>query len=306
MTLRDIRDMGKIAALAMIAWLLPPRYWRNAAIATSVVGGDDFAAEAYRNNLAPAFSAADIAAIRRRRRVNTRELNFQIIGMTGPWRSWRPDIRLIGANHLQKSLDNGHGAILWMTETSFATLIAKMALHDAGYRACQLSRPKHGFSMSDFGVRYLNPIWVGAEDRFIAERIVIRGKTAADALTVVRARLAANQPVIFAVVPQAHKLVFVPFLRSRLPLPTGPMRLARTTGAALLPVFTVANDSGGFEVSIHEPLYPAAGETDDESIATAYAKQLEAFVLKYPDQWNGWHWLENEAQPEQPRTGNWG
>jgi len=300
MTLHDLWDVGKIGVLAVIAWLLPPRYWRKAAIATSILGRNDLSGEAYRNNLAPAFSAADSAAISRRRRVNTRELNIQIMGLVGPWRrSWRPQIRLIGGNHLQKSLDDSHGAILWMTENSFSTLIAKIALYDAGYRACQLARPQHGFSVSRFGMRYLNPIWAGVEDRFIAERIVIKEKTAANALTIVRARLAANQSVIFAVVPQAHRLAFTPFLRSRLPLPTGPIRLARETGAALLPVFTAANGSGGFEVSIHEPLYPAAGRTDDESVAAAYAKQLEAFVLKYPDQWNGWHWLKNQAQPEQ-------
>jgi lauroyl/myristoyl acyltransferase len=82
---------------------------------------------------------------------------------------------------------------------------------------------------------------------------------------------AESRVVIIAVVPQAYKFVWVPFLRDLLPLSTGPIRLARTTGAPLLPVFTVAKDNGRFKVSIHEPLYSAAGQTEDESLAKAYA-----------------------------------
>jgi Bacterial lipid A biosynthesis acyltransferase len=291
MNIRDIGEIGKITALTLIAWLLPPRLWRQAAWATSSIGRDDKSGPSYQQNLAHKFSKSEIATIRYKRRAYLRELKFQILGLIGPWRSWRPHIRLVGADHLRKALDDGHGAILWVTETVFSTLIAKIALHDAGYHAYQLSRPQHGFSTSPFGVRFLNPIWTGVEDRFIAERIVINGETAADALAILRARIAVNQIIIITVVPQAHKLVQVPFLRAHLPLATGPIRLARTTGATLLPVFTFARDDGGFEVSISEPLFPTDGPADDESIAAAYAEQLESSVLDYPDQWSGWHWL---------------
>lgn len=296
MTIFDIRDIGKIAALTLIAWLLRPHLWRKAARATSLIGRDDRSGPAYQRNLAHKYSKSDIATIRYKRRAYVRELKFQILGLIGPWRSWRPDIRLVGTAHLQEALEGGRGAILWVTATVFSTLIAKIALHDAGYHAYQLSRSQHGFSMSPFGVRFLNPIWTGVEDRFIADRVVIKGDTATDALAILRARMAENQVVIIAVVAQAHKFVWVPFLRDLLPLPTGPMRLARTTGAPLLPVFTVAKDNGGFEVSIHEPLYSAATQADDESIAKAYAKQLEAFVHDYPDQWSGWQWLKCRVQ----------
>jgi lauroyl/myristoyl acyltransferase len=46
--------------------------------------------------------------------------------------------------------------------------------------------------------------------------------------------------------------------------------------------------SGGFEVSIEEPLHPTDVPTSVENIAAAYAKRLEPFVLKHPDEWSGW------------------
>ena len=292
MTLRDVRDIGKLAALALIAWLLPPRLWRKAAIATRSIGQADPYSPAYRLVLAQKYSKPEIAGIRTRDRAYRRELRLQILGLNGPWRSWRPNICLNGTIHIRTALERGHGAILWVTETTFSTLIVKMALHDAGYQAYQLSRPGHGFSTSPFGVRFLNPLWTRVEDRFIAERVLIIGEYGAEALAVLRERLSENRIVIITVGTEAHKLVQVPFVHSYLQLPTGPMALARATGAELPPVFAITQESGRFKVSIQEALNPTGGQADDDSIAAAYAKRLELFVLEYPDQWNGWRSLQ--------------
>jgi len=291
MTIRDVKDIGKLVAYTLIAWLLPARYWRKAAMAIPANGRLDGCWPAYRFILTDRYSESEITRISTQRRVYVRELNLQILGLNRPWRSWRPDIRLNGAAHLRNALEGGHGTILWVTETAFSTLIVKMALHNAGYQACQLSRPRHGFSDSSFSVRFFNPLWTRVENRFIAERILIVGESATEAMAALRARLHANRIVIITVGPWAHKLVEVPFFRTQLKLPTGPIRLARTTDAVLLPVFAIAKVNGGFEVSIQEPLYPTGGQADDESVAAAYAKRLEPFVLEYPDQWKGWEWL---------------
>jgi len=179
MTIRDVRDIGKLAALALIAWLLPPHLWRKAAIATRSIGQTDSCSPAYQQILARKYSKSEIARINTRHRIYVRELRLQILGLNGPWRSWHPDIRLCGTNHLRRALERSQGAILWVTETAFSTLIVKMALHNAGYQASQLSRPEHGFSNSRFGVRFLNPFWTRVENRFIAERVLINGEYAA-------------------------------------------------------------------------------------------------------------------------------
>jgi lauroyl/myristoyl acyltransferase len=291
MTIRDVLQLGKLLPFALIAWLFPPDYWRKVAMATSRIGESDRCGPIYDYILGHKYSKSEIARISAKRRGYTRELKLQIFGLNGPWRSWHPDILLNGEDYLRRALEGGHGAILWVTETAFSTLIVKMALHKCGYQACQLSRPGHGFSGSSFGVRFLNPIWTRVENRYIAERVLIVGESAADALKVLRARLAENRIVIITVGPFAHKLAEVPFFRTELQLPTGPVRLALTTGAALLPVFAFPTNSGGFEVSIEEPLHPTDVPTSVENIAAAYAKRLEPFVLKHPDQWSGWFWL---------------
>jgi lauroyl/myristoyl acyltransferase len=301
MTIRDVLQLGKLLPLALIAWLFPPRFWRKAAMATSWIGKTDRCWPVYQYILGHKYSKSEIAGISVRRRSYSRELKLQIFGLNGPWRFWHPDICLNGEDHLRRALEGGHGAILWVTETAFSTLIVKMALDNAGYRACQLSRPGHGFSAtSSFGIRFLNPIWTRVENRFIAERILIIGESAADALTKLHARLAANRIVIITVAPLAHKFAEVPFFQGQLQLPTGPIRLALTAGAVLLPVFTFTTDQGGFEVSIEEPLYPASGCTSVENIAAAYAKRLEPFVLEHPDQWSGWDWLAGRLRPSLP------
>src|SRR5262249_37774984 len=154
MTLHDLVDIGKIVALTLIAWLVPPRFWRNAAMATTRVGQIDRTKSLCNYILGRKYPETEIARISKRRRGYVRELRLQILGLNGPRRFWRPNIRLDGAIHLRQALEGGRGAILWVTETAFSTLIVKMALHNEGYQACQLSRPGHGFSTSSFGIRF--------------------------------------------------------------------------------------------------------------------------------------------------------
>jgi hypothetical protein len=294
MSIRDFLDIGKIVALTLIAWLFHPRFWRKAAIATSRIGQTDRTKPVCNYILGHKYSESEIAKLSRKRRSYQRELQLQILGLNRPWRSWRPNIRLDGAPHLKRALEGRCGVILWVTETAFSTLVVKMALHNAGYQVCQLSRPGHGFSPSSFGIRFLNPIWTRIENRFIAERILIVGESSADAMATVRARLAANGIVMITVVPLAHKFTEAPFFQDQLQLPTGPIQLAMATGAALLPVFSFAKHNSNFEISIQSPLFPASGPIDTKSIASAYAERLEPFVLNHPDQWTGWHWLAGQ------------
>jgi len=216
---------------------------------------------------------------------------LQILGLKGTWRSWCPDIRLHGDAKLRKALNNGRGAILWVTESAYSTLIFKMALNSAGYRACQLSRPGHGFSNSPFGIRFLNPLWTSVEDRFIDERVTIQDDNAASALAILRARLAANRVVIITVHSMAHKIVEAPFFQHSIRLPTGPMRLMRETGAALLPAFVFAVDNRHFDVTIESALPSGDEQGTFDMTALAYAKRLEPYVSTYSEQWTGWDFM---------------
>jgi lauroyl/myristoyl acyltransferase len=292
MTFGDLRDISRLLPLTLIAWLLPPPLWRKAAIAIRRFRpAADLCLPVYPQVLGHRYSEAELAGISERRLAFLLEMKLQVLGLAGPWRSWRPPIRLNGVAHLQSALERGRGAILWVTETPFHSVIVKMALHLAGYQAYQLSRPTHGFSSSPFGVRYLNPLWTRVEDRFLAERIMILGGSATDAVETLRKRLVANKIAIIAVNPNAHKLVEVPFLNAQIHLPTGPIRLARASGAALLLVFTLAKDNGEFEVTIEQSCLSHGDSIGDEDVAADYARRLGHFVLDHPEQWVGWHRL---------------
>jgi hypothetical protein len=175
MNLRNLQEIARVSALTMAAWSLPPVLWRRAAMITCKVGHADRDYDVYQKLLGPSYSAAEILQISHKRRALARETKLQILGLNGPWRSWFPGIRLNGKENLAIAREKGKGAILWVTETAYNDLIAKMALHRFGYRAVQLSRPDHGFSGSSFGMRYLNPLWARVENRFIEERIMITG-----------------------------------------------------------------------------------------------------------------------------------
>src|SRR6266581_3304205 len=125
MTLRDVLHLGKLLPLALIAWLLPPRFWRKAASATGRVAKKDHCWPVYEDILGHKYTRSEIANISARRHSFTRELKLQILGLNGPWRSWRPDIRLNGEAHLRRAFESNHGTILWVLETVFSTLIVK-------------------------------------------------------------------------------------------------------------------------------------------------------------------------------------
>jgi Bacterial lipid A biosynthesis acyltransferase len=290
----DFLQTVKIAALAALAWTTPPSLWRKAAAATLRLRPIDRNLLLYRV-LEAASGPIELAAFDDLRRNYSREAKLQILGLNGPWRSWSPDVVLQGESNLRKALGNGKGAILWVAESVFGTLILKMALKQANYHACQLSRPTHGFSVSPFGIRFLNPLWIRVEDRFIGERVFIEGQDAARAMPILRDRLAANGVVIISLGPEAKRFVEVPFFRHHIRLPTGPMRLAQSTGAALLPTFSRTVGTGRFEVSIESALELSGGPDAYERIATAFAEHLERYVRANPEQWIGWEGYQDYA-----------
>ena len=209
---------------------------------------------------------------------------------------WTPTIRLEGEEHLKAALARGKGAILWVAHFCFNTQVTKMALKAAGYRVSHLSRPEHGFSKSQFGIRYLNPLRCNAEVKYLDKRIIIDRADPGGSLREAKAVLENNRIVsITAGAWEGHHVARGPLLGSRISLATGAPDLAQRTGAALLPVFTTRiAGSSAFRVKIGKPL---ATEFDDklEAICAATAgflAALEIAVRESPDQWRAWKFLD--------------
>ena len=217
------------------------------------------------------------------------EMTLQILALHRPGRGWRPRIHMQGLDTLAAALRRGSGAILWISDFVYRPLIVPLALRQAGFAAIHLSRPEHGFSVSPFGIRFLNPLWTAVENRFLAERVVIENNDASAALKTLRERLAGNEIVSITVAETGRRTLDTKFLQGRLRVATGPVHLARTSGAPLLPITAVRHEDGSYEVSIGQPLDVGGSDEPPYSAAVrAYAAMLEPFVRRHPDQWNGW------------------
>ena len=299
---RDIALLGELSMLAVMSWLLPERSWdplshRLAALRQLI-----------RRDLAPRAAHAD-AILKGRVRAdllgqvlsnldaNTYLERLQLLRVHRPG-GWTPRIRLEGGPTIEESLEAGSGVILWVTAFSFHRQCTKMALWDAGYRVTHLSRYNHGFqSFSRFSERCLNPLRTAAESRFLYERLVIERNGATDVLSLLAKRLSRNEIVSITVGSEARRVSAVPFLNGVLELAGGPLHLSYKSGAPLLPVFTVREPDGGFTTTVEPPLNIDRGVNPDEVIAgalRAYVRRLEAYALRYPDQF-AWHEVQRES-----------
>ncbi len=84
-----------------------------------------------------------------------------------------------------------------------------------------------------------------------------------------------------------QKGAWVPFAGGHIALPLGPVKLAKLTGAPILPVFAPVEADGRVRLVIEPAIVVdeivAPGQTPAALIQLA--QTLERFVLKYPDQW---------------------
>jgi len=297
----SVRDLVLAAFLPiqfLVSWCLPERLWFSAvrmfeplAAYLYVRGGRRQVENTIRSFLGTHADAELPHSIVKELALDELISYLQIFRDYRPGR-WQPKMKLNGAHHLDAALEQGKGAILWVAYAHGAKLTAKLAIHQAGYAVSHLSRPRHGLSPTRFGIRYLNKVQTIVEDRYIAERIMIRDGEFQKAVRSLHARLRANKVVSITVHREATRPTVVPFLHGRISLADGACRLAYRTGAALLPIFTYRDGSGIPVVDIDPPIEMSQAETEEASVHQAhlnYSTRLETYVLAYPGQWRGWY-----------------
>jgi lauroyl/myristoyl acyltransferase len=292
--LDDMRETAKLAGTALISWLLPVDELSSAARKIRRMRGEQANGSHRIDTIVARVLSEHISRQRAYEidaewRVKVLESRMQILALHRPGRSWQPKIEIHGLEHLEAALGEKSGALLWVSDFVYSSLITKMAFYQARYAVSHLTRPQHGFSYSPYGVRFLNPIWTKVEDRFIAERITINKQNTDTALELVRSRLAANRVVSITVGNWARRTLDFPFFKGTIRLATAPAHLSRACRAPLLPVFTFRAGGGEYHVSIGSPVDRQAIEPGDyDRVIRSYVKTLEECVLSYPDQWNGW------------------
>ncbi|MGH8679910.1 MAG: hypothetical protein ACREVP_00190 [Burkholderiales bacterium] len=204
---------------------------------------------------------------------------------------WRCRLTLRGSESIDQALRRGRGAVLWVSPFVHSDLATKKALSLAGYALNHLSATGHPYSPSWFGVKILNPLRLRAENRYLAKRVILAYGQAQAALDILKQALQANGIVTVTATGAGRKTVTVPLLGGTIHLATGALRLASETQAALIPVFTVPDQHGGYAIHCGPDLAAdeeQAGDARMQHMATRYVSLLEPFVRAHPGAWQGW------------------
>ncbi len=303
-----------IAVLAPIAWLVPQRMWAplghviSLAIARLWPGVTRERIATLQRALGARRIAMPLSALRVAIMDGYMEERLQILRAHRPG-GWRPRIRLIGREHLDAALAHGRGAVLWNAPFSYADLVTKMALAEAGVAVSHLSAFSRGFSPnscvmrepSRFGARVLSPLRTRVEDRYLRERLVLPPDGSLAYARTVERRLRANGVLSLRAGDHGHRALDVPLLDGRVRLATGAPSVALSTGATLLPTATVRTGDGAFDVVIGRALAasPQIARRDAiEELVRAYARFLEERVLIQPELWSGWYSLALDGNAE--------
>lgn len=80
----------------------------------------------------------------------------------------------------------------------------------------------------------------------------------------------------------------VTFFGAKTYFPSGPASLALKTNSPLVPAFMVRTAANHFEGVMEEPIYPVPGTPEEQQVkemTQRFARVLEKYVQKYPDQW---------------------
>jgi lauroyl/myristoyl acyltransferase len=301
-TLEDAKLAAALPLLWMFALTVPERRWRALCHRLESIRAGINASEVKRvGRAAERIIGGSRASFERRAfaleaAAGATEHNLQVLRSRSR-AGWNPLLQLEGAEHLDSALAAGRGAVLWVAHFCFHALATKKALCDAGYRVWHLSRPEHGFSRSTVGIALFNGIRTAAEGRQLAGRIVFeRDRPGAAAAAATRVLAQNGVLSITAGDWEGQRIASIDVCGGKLQLAVGAPRLARLSGAALLPVFTVRGaDQQTIRVVIEPALaVPSGGEAEAalQGAAQAFGRILEGYIRRYPAEWRDWARLE--------------
>lgn len=296
-TLSDIVEIVVLVVLLPAAWLLPEAAWDVIARCAGCI----LMAIRPRQMRARRFVLAQGLAVlginRSAWNVQWRlvsasfERYFHLLRECAPWK-WHPVIQLDGLEFVRGALATGHGALLYVYPTIFYNLVGKKGLAAVGLKVVHLGRISHGLSRSPFGMRYINPLLIRAENRYIDHRLMLADGAAVRSLRPLFKVLASNGVVTITAVADGRSYM-VPFPGGYLRLARGAASISLTSHAPLIPVMVIRESPGHYRIALTAPLNSEAltGDRgiDERRLLEAYAARLAPFVARYPEQFPQWH-----------------
>lgn len=296
---RDLTLLLTMPSLFRIAWMHPRRHWLRYCklfaprLKSSVYPRPETVAAKVARSIDPALDLPPPEAIVEQTVFEHLFMLFEYARSYRPGR-WDAEITLQGFEHYQSARSEQRAAIFWFAPFAHLDLTAKAALFNANISFHHLSRPTHGLSGSKFAVKYLNRFMIRAENRYIAERVVLDPENAGVALLKLARILRAGGDVsVTAARPRfagAAAFIKAPLLGRPFEFAQGAPLLARKTGAALLPVVALRDDEGTYRVMIGEDINPPGGRVGPSAqmLVERFAKAIEPSVRAWPGQWRGW------------------
>ncbi len=205
---------------------------------------------------------------------------------------WKPHFHIHGKKHVEKSLQNGHGAILWIAPFHFNELAVKKGLAQHGFDLTQLSVYWHGISKTRFGLKFLNPIWIKAENKYLHERVVIQPDGQFGYLRTIEKKLRKSALVAISCIPlEGQKAIQQKILNGTFPIAPGAASMALTTKADLLPVFLLQKSPGEFDIIIEAPIDIPPKKNRHiiiDIIIEDFSKLIEGYVIEKPTAFRYW------------------
>lgn len=294
----DVITAFGLAGMLPISWCLPQRGWKSIARLASPIT-TALALQSRENEQRIKSLIGDRPLVLTAKEIQRESMQHFVVENLRVLRDyrpggWNPEIHLHGAEHIEAGLRKGRGVILWVAHVSAYSLVAKIALFRAGYAVNHLSLWRHGYSDTQFGVRFLNPIRTRIESRYLRQRVVIGPEGAKAAMMTLREQLRAGGIVSIAATSDAKRPAIVPFLNGSMRLAIGAPYLAFKEKSTLLPVFPIEQDDGRFTVEIAPPLENESAGSTEEYLNWAtreYVALFEPYLLEKPGQWRGWFYL---------------
>lgn len=299
-TFTDLSDVARLGMHVAVGGWLP---WRaEQRLARAVVRAGGRGAGALRTRVARGLTAllgttrspAEIAALADANiafRWTERELVWlwRMSGSLQRRTALTRDVTITGEDHLRAALARGQGALL-LDGFLGRRVLAREALRQAGFALGQIHVQDHGGDHTWLGQRGLRRLHRRLSRRAGLEIVEVAPGSLAYLRGLV-ARLQRNALFVTSGLGTAgDKFVAVDALGTTLAIPTGMMSLARTTGAALLPLIAYEDDAGRDHVVIEPPLPPPEpGDAGLVAAARAYAAVLDRWVRRHPEQWFWWY-----------------
>ena len=204
------------------------------------------------------------------------------------------DIR--GMDRLEQALEKGRGVILWESNALSNRTRSKQILHAKGFTVHQIHSENH---LEGFLNPHPSKTWVQRqiikrmlekfEMQYLKEIIYLPRSDSLAFTKILLGRL--RQNAILCVSGDAHggqKRIPLPLFHHIELFPTGMVSLAKISGAALLPIFCISEETGRKRLVIEPPISIDRGlerERGLENGVSQYVRLLESYIRRYPKQY---------------------